>query len=547
MELLIVSPESYADNPVTYAYHTIKGVAVQVAFRTGSIVREKAYRNDPSVYDFINRYWLSLSAEHQDRIFDVYRRIRVEMDRIHKGEFVDEELRSLCGELAALHSIENISKWVMQPGIIAWPDEKEAPRAYENAGSKKYPRDKTYLLSDYQNLLALILQLRPFTPIFAEYQEATGKNVSRLFVDIVRLRLLEDSMMPEGAGWKKLQEYTNAMLTTNSKAAKAAVMENMSAEDYPEWLFANVILRKLTIQSMRSSVPNDNSAFAVRHICCHILEQLRRGERDATNPSLKKEPSNSNESEERQVSRFEQIRAKETIPNGDKLYIQLYMQDFERLARELEPNIPQSLLNHFKNLYAYGSFLPATPQITMALWVLAPVISPRSEDDMSRVNMAQNIAVAAAVLWYRGHKELALIMSCHDKGEANMDHAQIYPSQRVQRAIYARLEELFPYQFKVKTSDKSYKPITDIVSTLVSEFETRIWEPTLPAVLVKDVSELVIGTEQFTMLRLPTEITELMLKMIIDIADRPLHNDPWKEADAIAKTLGIATTNPAAV
>lgn len=547
MQLLILSAESYTANKVSHAFHEVDGKAISIQFKTGTIIREKAFREDQSVYDYVNRFTKTLSPARQNKILDLYSQARKLLDQMTLDEFIDDNLRDVCTQLAAQYPVEEITRWLIQPGIMVWPSEKEAPLSYENAGSKKFPREKTYLLPDYQNLLALTIQLRVFTPIMAEYQEiALYKNppleknrINRMFIDVVRLRLLDESIIPMGEGWRKLKEYVQAMIKSNNKAAKAPVMEVMSESDFDEWLLANVVMRKLSIQNLRPAVDNDFSAFVVRHICCHILEQLRRAERDLQPPKPTNESTGGGGDEEGNLSQFEAVRAKEQLPNGDVQFIQIGMEDPYKLAKLLEPDIPTELVKEFLNLYEFPNFVPARPQVTVTLWVLAPEVSPRSEVNMNRVNMSQNIAVAGAVLWHRGHKELATLITSNDQGPVVTDEIRMAGSTRSRTPMYNQLSELFPYHIRSKLTERTYRPVAEAVVLILSEFTANSWTPTLSPALKKDVKQIIIETPQFSMLQIPQDLSEMLYRMVTDIAARPLRNDPFGEADRIAKEMGL--------
>ena len=536
MELIIPGAENYVLNQTTYATHK----RMSVPFRTHTIVRERLVRNDMTVFDFINWYWSKLPEAKQDRIFSVYQEMRKALDETAQGEFNDDVMRDLTRQMIELHQFRDLKNWITQPGIIGWPDERELPRHYEQAGSLKYPRDKTFILDDYQNLLTFILQIRTIVPLWAEFGFHHKETIAKVYGDMVRMRFLDNSHALDTPGFMKLVEYTKAMIATKSGASKSAIMDSLSTEEYPDWVLANVIFKKLATQSFRPADSTDRSAFVVKHICSHINELLKQSERDFSTPTEKAD-TNANDSDENMRSRFETVQARAAMPNGDVSFIRWYMSDLKRLARALEPDIDLKLVNEFTKMFSFGDFTPEEPQITLMQWVLAPIISPRSEDSLTILNINQGIAVAGAVLWHRGYKQIAALLTSQSTGPSVTETLLLSGAGRLPKAIYDKLTELFPYQLRARSTERSYKAVSDAIQTITQEFESFSWKPTLNDDHLDDpaVREILLKSEVIKALQVPQTLYAQFHDMVIELAQRPLMSDPMPIADAIADKLGI--------
>lgn len=534
MELIIPGVDNYVLNQTTYATHK----KMSVGFRTHTIVRERLVRNDMTVFDFINWYWSKLPEAKQDRIFTVYQDMRKALDETAQGEFNDEAMRELVTRMIDLHPIHELKAWITQQGIIGWPDERELPRHYEQASSLKYPREKTFILDDYQNLLAFILQIRTVVPLWAEFGFHHKETIAKVYGDMVRMRFLDNSQALETPGYIKLVEYSKAMIATKSGASKSAVMDSLSTEEYPDWVLANVIFKKLTTQSFRPADPNDRSAFVVKHICSHINELLKQSERDFGTPTEKSD-NGPDSSDENLRSRFETIQARAPMPAGDEAFIRWYMKDLQRLAQAVEPGIPKGLVNDFIRMFSFGDFTPEDPQITLMLWVLAPVISPRSEESLTIMNINQGIAVASAVLWHRGHRQIAALLCSQSTGANMSDTLMLSGAGRLPKAIYDRLAELYPHQLRPRSTERSYKPVSDAIQTITQEFESFSWKPNLSDNYLPAVSDIIVSLADYKTIQVPSTLYAQLHDMVIDLAARPLMTDPMQIANAIADKLGI--------
>jgi hypothetical protein len=540
MELVIPGADHYGLHQTAYAIH--KGLSVP--FRTQTIVRERLVRNaeapNSAVFDFINWYWSQVPEAKQDKIFAVYQEMRKALDETAQGEFNDDTMRDLVTQMIDLHHYKDLKDWITQPGIIGWPDEKELPRHYEQASSLKYPREKTFILDDYQNLLTFILQLRTIVPLWAEFGFHHKGTIAKVYGDMVRMRFLDNSHVLDSPGYIKLVEYSRAMIVTKSGASKSAVMHSLSTEEYPDWVLANVIFKKLTIQSFRPVDSTDRSAFVVKHICSHIAEALNQSEREFSTPTEKADLS-ANDSDENMRSRFETVQARAAMPNGDISFIRWYMSDLKRLAKALEPSIDVKMVNDFSSMFSFNDFIPQQPQITLMQWVLAPIISPRCEDSLKLININQGIAVASAVLWHRGHKQIAALLSSQSSG-ANISSTLVLSGVgRLPKTIYDRLSELFPHQLRARSTERSYKAVSDSIQTLTQEFESFTWKPNLQEhyLYTTGVQDLIVKSDIIKVLQVPQTLYAQLHDMVIDLAARPLMTDPIKIADAISDKLGI--------
>lgn len=537
MELIIPGVENYVLNQTTYATH--KGMSV--GFRTHTLVRERLVRNDPTVFDFINWYWSSLPDSKQDEIFSLYQEIRKALDETAQGEFNDDRMRDLATTMINLHPIEELKRWLTQPGIIGWPDERELPRHYEQASSPLYPREKTFILDDYQNLLAFILQIRTLVPMWAEFGFHNKDNVAKVYGDMVRLQFLDHSRAQEGPGYQKLIEYTKAMIKTKSDASKSAVMDSLSTEEYPDWVLANVVFKKLVTQSFRPPDPNDRSAFVVKHICSHIIELLKQSERDFGTPTEKSDSNSGGDSDENLRSRFETIQARAPLPDGDIAYLQWHLKDLRRLALELEPDIDADLVKAFVNMYSFGDFIPKEPQITLMLWTISPVISVRAEESLTLMNINQAIAVCAAVLWHRGHKRAAALLSAQSTGANISDGLVLSGAGRLPKIIYDQLAEIYPYQLRARSTERSYKVVSDAIQTITQEFESYAWRPTLPEEYLADpvVASMLLKSNVIKALQVPSTLYAELHDVVIDLAKRPPRPPALEIADRILKEQKI--------
>ena len=500
-------------------YITHKGA--QLEFRTDKIIRASLIERDPNLMQHLSWYWSGLPEGEQDRIFNAYNSIHQLLTRDADKTYENLALGQAIARLIGLHNIAKLTKWITLPGVVIWPNVKEIPHGFDETVQAKHTRDKTYTYEDYQDLMALVLQLRVLTPIWGEFLHQHDKIISRSFRDMIALQLAGDSNLHEGVGYKKLEAYVGAMVASKASKSTSGSMEFISSEDYPVWLFSNMVIRKLAAASFYPP-PEDQSAFLVKVISNHIKDCIEKSEKTFSTPIFKKDTADTNKSEEMQHSTFEQHRGKQSLPGGDRYFLQWYVQDLDRLARELESDINPKLVKDFTSMFSVGDFEPTESQVLMLQWVIAPVMSPRAVPDLTRINIAQTLAVAGAVLWHRKHFIMAAFITAHHS-KASLDAGISGDSvSRMSNVTYETLPKLFPYHRRQKSSEKSYKGITDTVKDLVQDISQLAWQPTLPNQYLKEISDYVTGTAQNRTLIVPSSMRPLVMEMIIDLAGRPL-------------------------
>lgn len=516
MECIILPPDRYALDQVLYVTH--KGAHLE--FRTDKIIRVRLYEGDVNLYRHLNWYWSGLPEGEQDKIFNAYNQVHSLLTREPDTTYENLALGQAIARLVNLHSIGKLTKWITLSGVVLWPEDG-VQRQFDITTQAKHTRDKTYTYEDYQDLMALVLQLRVLTPIWGEFLHQHDKIISKTFRDMLSLQLAGDSNLHEGVGYKKLEAYVDAMVASKASKSVSGSLEFISSEDYPKWLFSNLVIRRLATASFFPP-PDDRSAFLVKVISNHIRDRIEKSEAEFSTPTFKQDTIVSGRSEESQHSTFENYRSRQPLAGGDRYFLQWYTQDLNRLAKALESDIDPKLVATFLNMFPVGDFIPTEPQVLLLQWVLAPVLSPRAVPDLTRINIAQTLAVAGAVLWHRGHKVIsAFITATHSK--ASLDASISGESvSRMSTVTYEVLPKLFPFQRRQKNSEKSYKGITDTVKELCHEFSLLAWQPTLPNAFLKEISDYVTGTSQNKTLIVPNNMRPLMMELIIDLAARPL-------------------------
>lgn len=548
----IIALPSYAASPLLHFIHD----GVSITMPTGTLLRPSLSENLKPLFYHLNWFFSQLPANRQTKIFKIYERAerltRRSVDTsVDMGEMpnVNTELRELLADLLTQLPAKELYEWIRPNEMYPWPTAVDLPRSYEQAVSKKYPEEKTYIYREYQELFAGIMQLRAVVPIWAAYLSKFPDAFSSDYRDMILLSLLNDSEFEETPAFKRLQVYIAAWVGAKSDTAEAGVMRAISSDEYPRWLICNVLVRKLSIQSFYAPQQGDISPFVIKHLSNYIRERLTKTDVEFGNPERKRlinkdQPGASDD----QRSVYEGNRIKQSVGNGDRWLIQIYCEDPFRLLSALEPEVDRELATKILDCFNFGEYIPSDDQLLLAMYAISPAVCPKADDDVTRMNAAIICAVATVVLWHRKHYALAAFLS--STRDQPIPRAGMINSSSIRYAkdVYPQLERLFPYSEKMR----NVKPVRQVVADIVVEAEKYLWRPCLPADMIQTArtepidptsSNLMItGPNEDPIMQIQQSLASAIMQAVLDFAGRPVPQNAWLKGWELAATMGLPTT-----
>lgn len=530
---------------ITPAYSTMPLVHIQhkqsvVSLDTQTLMRPNNWASFPELFKYLNWFFNQLPEADQERVFNIYARTEELLRKSDDMVTVDGEIHEIFEDLLEVLNAQRIYDWIRPAAMYPWPSDTELPRSFGNASSPKYPEEKTYILKEYQELIAMIIQLRACVPIWAAYLNKFGSRISGNYRDTTLVNLLTArSNIEDSPAWERLTRYINAWLGTKEENYTAGVIHGVSAEDYPKTLRAQAILRKLCLQALKSVQENDASPFVVKHLANFMRECLIKNPATYETPRVK--AANNREDHgngENERSMYENTNAKESVARGDRWMIQIYLENNVRAIKALEPNIEKDTYQRIFAAFDPATYVPTAEQMLIALWVVSPIVSPRSESDLTRLNSVAICQIAAAVLWHRGHKEIATLMTCEQGAPIMRTGLQSFSVTRLSRETYAKLAEIYPYAANAKNKGNAFLPVREIIIETISNFQSHTWNVKLPPAMASEVSSLFPDGVSPT-LRVLQNMQMFLVDVVIDIAQRPLPENAVDKATRIAKEMNL--------
>ena len=516
MQFVIPSNVVLMERRECYVQHKGQEIAFSVRAFTPSAF-ETANEKSP-LFTHINRYIATLSDKAQDDIFRIYSNIKNIFDMTTEFDVAKRQLISEVGDLYYFFNYDQIAKWMKHSTHdIVLPSTKHIRTHYIENDDRNHTKDKTYILSDYVDLINLIVQLRPMIFIWGEFIKNFSSATGTSFKEFSAYDLLSKTGVLETTPMQKLETYVKVV--TPAEGSKEAIVEFISSEDYPMWNLALLIVRKVCLSDVRGLV--DDTPIIIRHISTHLREKIKHSSNSFDGQIRSKtEKSENNQSEENQTSKLEAIKTKEEMAAGERMFIELMVKNPLLLAQQLDATCPPELVIEFYNLLTNTNLPPlllSHVQEIITKQVCSLVMPHRGFDYLDREKL-NCVAAVQAVLWNQGHTLIAGVLSAQALSDIKQDYinASSESKSKVQPELREKLLSLFPFTKKSKSGKE-----TDVVSAnidlLVKLLSNETWILRLPPDKVA-----LVNTTNPTLLRLtmPPNIKNNVIEYAIYVASR---------------------------
>lgn len=200
---------------------------------------------DMELFAPLNSYFeMALSPEQQKQLFDLYQR---GADIIEDGEFVsyEKEMRriepvihdilSLVKPQNLMNYFEHSSKFMVIPKDLK-----------TTTGHGYYPRETTFIVEDYVNIVKATFLIRTVFPIFfgllSRLESFTGSSYAELLCGTL---LRSNSVITETAAWKRLESYVKHSFMKNTQAD--ASIQVGSTEHTIAMILSRIVFNRLCV------------------------------------------------------------------------------------------------------------------------------------------------------------------------------------------------------------------------------------------------------------------------------------------------------------
>lgn len=476
-----------------------------------------SFSGEFDIFEQINGYWEHLPKADQDKIFDVYKRIRDVFDAIWETNELTKQLHALIKELYTYHELSDIKHWKDFHSNLMLPDGLR--EAFKESHETPGTRERTYLKDDYHWLVTLSIALRAMIPVWGEFIARTKKDTGTTFKEYYAFQLLAYANIYKSEPMERLRVYVEHSLPLD-KSKAAAILGGISSEDFPLWVLGLVVVRRLSVGDVRGTDPNSS---LVTFIYKYIGQKVK-GHDNSFIGMVKDKPFEGHGQEgENNLSRLEGYKVKQEIPAGDIAIIGFYAQDINALALKIAPDIDLNLVRlSEQSVQALSHEQIWPPQIALMQWVLKQqqAIPPRGLQHLSKTSILRCMAVTQALLWHRKHYELAALLSAVE--QSNVDEQQLGGTDsraRISKEQMEVLETLFPYSRRPSGKQKVAKrpnPAAESIDSMSVLFSEHDWKLTLPSEWVGQIT----GNKNNRRYAVPHDVKIKLASLAIVIAQR---------------------------
>jgi hypothetical protein len=463
------------------------------------------------IFHYNNQYFDKQPENIKTAIFEIFKQIRIAFNEIHDWKTITSTIQPLLHSLFEYHDLAKVQSWILYDTDIQFPPDLK--HEYIQSIDRNSSRSQTYIISDYQKLIALTFCLRLMIPIWGEFITKTKSDTGTSFKEYYAFLLLSKTQLFQSEAMDKLRTYVDCSIP--DEIPSSTILSGISSEDFPLWILGLVVIRMLCTKDIRGHGPDSS---LIPYIYNHVRERVRRCDTSFDSMVKAKIPGDSSDSEGR-TSGLEGYKIRQEIPSGDVVLVEFAIKDIEAATKRICPDIDLDLL---KNALFTSQVLLTKPiqrpQITLVQWVFKSIISTRGIDLLSKPVTVSALAATQAILWHKKHYLLASLVTATVSNSVDEDGISSIESRaRITKDILAELQTYFPYTQKSPPRQQNAKPINLVVQAIDSvcdEFSSYNWVTTMDRYFLPWVT----GSEANRGISIPHDIRIKMSQLVLDLA-----------------------------
>jgi hypothetical protein len=406
-------------------------------------------RPDRVVRD-INHYWSKIPQHRQQLIFDTYKDMHYKLHNIENPDRMHERLIEDFRMLMDNHPIEETILWAENECQIKYhPDIKEH---YDDG----FPKEITYVTSEYRALLALVLRSRPLLPLFAVYCANVKDSYGVQFKEYHAASILEDTDYVTSEAYERMFLYIRHHVE-NADRSEAAVLNSLGTVTLPDYVTAMAIVRKLTTCELPYKGEDTEPVNLVATLYNFVRSTLDGLNNKYGGAIRNKKPQDGNDNEPDNTSLPEGYKNRTDVTELDSQLYKVHTQNALVFARRIDSTVPEAYVDRcWAVLWESARYAPHPIQQTLVQWLVKLAdLSPHAIPHLDAEETIKVFAAVKAVLWHWEYYDLAALISAFWK---RTPEDTIYGSRRnpITDEQVEQLRKLFPYyqQLKGKTLSK---------------------------------------------------------------------------------------------
>jgi len=451
-----------------------------------------------TLYDQANAYVAELPITTQEAIFTVFNKLYLTDYQVDfEAQQVVEALENRIAQVSTLLNYENFKVWLRHrsDGII-YPDSLLTDYIYDP--DMNTTQEKTYIKSEYTDLIAYITFIRLLSPLYIDYyshvKQVTPHYHYKIFMLFARSDLYE---CPEAVKLRTYIGVNQKTLVGTAKTENLILIAGLSDDDLLDSMMAEVIFSKLLTIDFFHKKCNAIS---------FVFQTIRfKGNFAAPDGKTIRSGNGREGSAADDMSMFENYRKTSAIPIGTVTEIQHALSDIDSLLRGLgNPAFDHTAYKH-ELVHHLPVLLENTVddlQIYMLGWFLSKIINPRALFYIEYRKTVELLLFAKIVLMSESHPYIAMLLTSLRSNEHN------YMSAVLRNTVSKQMSESLTPYYRYTIEEGKASSVERTIAEASKEISNNLWKP----VATPDQLRLVKHSAGF--LETPPNLNELIFNYV---------------------------------
>lgn len=282
------------------------------------------------IFATINKYWSTLPMNKVLDFENIYKQIMECFNDRTDAHVLNPKLKPLCEQLLRLFDWNYFKLWCVNHGGLRMDN------GIKESLDDKDKEGLTYYTEDYKDLLVLSVMLKSILPVWGAYHDELTDSIGKYHIHIAALDLIRSEYFNNLPPLVKLESYIEAFTEIKITKAGYSLLSGIGGEEVPSFLLALALIKKVVIFNVQ-----DGSASIVKNVY-HLLTE-RCKEITRFKPNEKKDI----DSEGGDLSIADRYKIVQRIPPAVSEMLSFYGSDFRRVARDIDPTIPDVLIEKY--------------------------------------------------------------------------------------------------------------------------------------------------------------------------------------------------------
>lgn len=442
------------------------------------------------VFQYVNGYIKTLPPESVAVITNAYADARQAISGVSDFLQLQHMLTDITATLYSVIDIGDMQDYILNKSGMRIPSTikhtyEELEISNRDQSENDYKK-KTFLFDEYVDLLSLSLYIRFMVPIWAEHMGRMDGEINNNHKELYALSLFSKTKIHSQPAYVRLSEYIETIVI-QGKSIASAVIDGMGTSEIPTWRMATVLVRKLCVIALNPTDDSANVASIVYWCVKNLIKSIDR--KHAGYVREKDKPSGSDADGDKGKSIIETYKIRQEISDGDVIPISIYAENPVRVAKDIDPTVPEALVLLCHNaLVTRGERMFLPWQENVMAWFINDPMSCWSKDNISYNATIACFAATQAVLWHWGQLHIALLLTAVEaRDNEGRLIGGIESKARISNEHVARFKTLYPYyqaQVNSRTTDRQTNIGCKATDSLAIQLVRCDWKPTCPVELL---------------------------------------------------------------